>query len=121
MAISDALLLDVNTAIDYVISTSAMSTVFSCSMCSFYATDNDRLVSHVCKIHRYDPNFLIYCSRCLRSFRVWDTYKKHLYRGCTAIARDINPEEDVSITTEDDDTMDVTEYLGAANSEPSKS
>ena len=37
------------------------------------------------------------------------------------IARDINPEEDVSIATEDDDTMDVTEYLGAANSEPSKS
>ena len=32
----------------------------------------------------------------------------------------INLDEDVSITTEDDDTMDVTEYLGAANSEPSK-
>ena len=91
-------------------------------MCSFCAADNGTLVSHVCKIHRHDPNFLIYCSRCLRSFRVWDTYKKHLYRGCREIASDVTPEEDVSNTTEYDDTMDVTGCnLGAANSEPSKS
>ena len=74
MALSDALLLeDVNTTIDYrryQCSTSAMSTAFSCSMFSFYVTDDDTLVSYACKIHRYDPNFLVYCSRCLRSFPV---------------------------------------------------
>lgn len=63
-------------------------------MCSFYAKTSITLVSHVCKIHRFDSNFLIYCSRCLRSFRVWDTYKKHLYRGCKEEAGNVISEDD---------------------------
>lgn len=85
--------------------------VLCCSMCSFQASDRDTLVLHVCKIHRHDPNFLIYCSRCLRSFRVWETYKKHLYRGCKEEANNVTSEDTILDISEDDNTMDISGYL----------
>lgn len=75
------------------------------------------LASHVCKIHRYDPNFLIYCSSCLRSFKVWDTYKKHLYRGCKDVANSTIPEINGDATEDED----ITDYLELENDIPSKS
>ena len=44
-----------------------------------------RMVAHVCKIHRYHPNFLFYCSSCLRSNSNWNVHiiKKHVSRGCS--------------------------------------
>ena len=94
---------------------------FSCSMCSFCATNNATLVSHVCKIHRYDPNFLIYCSRCVRSFKVWDTYKKHLYRGCGENPTNSASEDDVEDVNEGDHTMDISsEYLELGSNDSSE-
>ena len=93
---------------------------FGCSMCSFSATNNATLISHVCKIHRHDPNFLIYCSRCLRSFRVWDTYKKHIYRGCKETAGKGTLVDEQRDATEDEDTMDIFGYLEDNSSNPSK-
>ena len=96
--------------------------VFACPMCLFYATDDATLISHVCKIHRHDPNFLVYCSRCLRSFRVWDTYRKHRYRGCKNSASSSASERGIRDANEDeDDTMDFSGDLGEGNSEQSKS
>ena len=90
-------------------------------MCSFYAKNKDALVSHVCKIHRYDPNFLIYCSQCLRSFRVWTTYKKHLYRGCHGGDKETNTlSEDDDDTAEEDCNMDTSESLEAGSNDSSK-
>lgn len=51
-------------------------------MCTYSTANKDALIDHVCKIHRHDPNFLVYCSNCLRSYRKWDSYRKHLSRGC---------------------------------------
>ena len=79
--------------------------------------DDATLVSHVCKIHRHGPNFLIYCSRCLRSFRVWDTYKKHRYRGCRDNATNCVGDDEGAIEYEDN-TID---FLEEGNSEPCKS
>ena len=94
---------------------------FACSMCSFYAKDDVTLVSHVCKIHRHDPNFLVYCSRCLRSFRVWDTYKKHRYRGCKENASSSTSEGGSRESDDNEDsTMDFSEYVEESNSQPSK-
>ena len=95
--------------------------VFTCPMCSFYATDDATLVSHICNIHRHDPNFLIYCSRCLRSFRVWDTYKKHRYRGCRDNASNRGGDDEGDAIEDEDITMDMSGYFEEGSSEPNKS
>ena len=66
-----------------------------------------------------DTTQTLSCSRCLRSF-IWDTYKRHLYRGCKEIASDVTP-EDVRNTREYNDTMDISVYLEADDTELSKS
>ena len=60
---------------------SAPATKF-CSMCTYCTSNEDELVAHVCKIHRYHPNFQVYCASCLRSFSKWNTFKKHRARDC---------------------------------------
>lgn len=54
----------------------------ACSMCSYGARSPEALSSHVCKVHKSDPRFLVYCKSCLRSYTKWDSYRKHLQRGC---------------------------------------
>ena len=54
-----------------------------CSMCTYCTTSEKELVDHVCKIHRYHPNFQVYCASCLRSYSNWNSFKKHLSRGCS--------------------------------------
>ena len=53
-----------------------------CAMCSYSTYQERQLLEHVCTIHRYDPNFIVYCTSCLRSFTKWDSFRKHTYRGC---------------------------------------
>ena len=52
-----------------------------CTMCEFSTQRQSTLVDHIFSIHRDDPHFLIYCSRCYRSYTKWDSYRKHVYRG----------------------------------------
>ena len=59
--------------------------MYGCNMCSYEARSLNKLTSHVCKIHRYDSRFHFYCKSCLRSYTKWDSYRKHLQRGCTII------------------------------------
>ena len=63
-----------------------------CPMCS-YGTYQE---PHVCSIHRYDPNFIVYCTSCLRSFTKWDSFRKHMYRGCKGIEPTPGNKETVS-------------------------
>lgn len=58
---------------------------FSCSMCSYGSRTLETLTLHVCKNHKSDPRFHIYCESCLRSYTNWDSYRKHLQRGCNTI------------------------------------
>ena len=53
-----------------------------CSICS---KSLEALTSHVCRVHRRDPRFLVSCKSCFRSYRKWDSYRKHLQRGCQMI------------------------------------
>lgn len=90
-------------------------------MCSFCAANNATLITHVCKIYRHDPNFLIYCSRCLWSFRVSETYKKHLYRGCKKSGNTGSLMDEQGDVPEDEDTTDIFRYLEGYSNSPSKS
>lgn len=62
----------------------AESLFYACNMCSYGARDLDGLTSHVCRNHKNDPRFHIYCKSCLRSYTKWDSYRKHVQRGCNA-------------------------------------
>ena len=61
----------------------------------------------VCKIHRYHPNFQVYCASCLRSFSKWNTFKKHLSRGCNLQIH----ESDTSAHPERTHDLDLTTLL----------
>lgn len=58
-----------------------MSELLSCQMCSYFALHEQQLMRHVCHIHEQDPNFLIYCSTCSRSFTKLDSFRKHKLRS----------------------------------------
>ena len=63
----------------------AESMMYTCNMCSYGAMSMDSLTSHVCRAHKTDSMFHVYCKSCLRSYTKWDSYRKHMQRGCTAI------------------------------------
>ena len=69
----------------------AESMMYSCNMCSFSARSINSLTSHVCRAHKTDSMFHVYCKSCLRSYTKWDSYRKHVQRGCNAI-----PSNDIS-------------------------
>ena len=83
-----------------------------CSMCAYCTGKEEDLVAHVCTIHRYHPNFQVYCASCLRSYSKWTTYKKHLSRGCSVKINEDPPAEsstlDLSPTVDSfgEDTLD---------------
>lgn len=56
---------------------------YSCNMCSYGARDLDSVTSHVCRNHKNDHKFHVYCKSCLRSFTKWESYRKHIQRGCS--------------------------------------
>ena len=58
----------------------------TCNMCSYGARTIESLTSHVCRIHKNDPRFHIYCESCLRSYTKWDSYRKHVQRGCSIVS-----------------------------------
>ena len=37
-------------------------------------------MKHARSVHENDPNFVIYCSQCGRSYKKWTSLKKHLHR-----------------------------------------
>lgn len=59
----------------------AMSELLNCPMCSYIASHEKQLLRHVCQIHEHDPNFLIYCSKCSRSFTKLESFQKHKLRS----------------------------------------
>ena len=48
-----------------------------CSMCSYCTPSREQLVRHVCQIHEHEPNFLVYCSHCSRSFFKVASFRRH--------------------------------------------
>ena len=53
-------------------------------MCSFTSRWEKDIRRHICSVHKDDPRFLVHCE-CLRSFKKWNTFLKHLQRGCSAV------------------------------------
>ena len=51
---------------------------------------------------------------------MWDTYKKHLYRGCKETASQGTMVDEQGDFTEEEDTMDTLGCLEEDNNNPSK-
>ena len=83
-----------------------MSELLSCPMCSYCTAQTDQLLSHVCQIHEHDPNFLVYCNKCSRSFRKLESYRKHKFRSseCSDVAA---PSSSSSIVPAQDPSNDL--------------
>lgn len=85
---------------------------YTCSMCSFHSRSLQSLTKHICKSHRSDPRFHVYCKSCLRSYSKWDSYRKHIERGCQKISCGTDsPIDDATAdgATVDDASIDATE------------
>ena len=54
--------------------------VVLCKMCDFRCFDNAALINHARDVHENDPNFILYCGECGRSYNKWNSLKKHLHR-----------------------------------------
>lgn len=67
----------------------------TCNMCSYCTRTIENLTSHVCRMHKFDPRFHIFCNSCLRSYTKWDSYRKHVQRGCCMVS---TPSMDESTT-----------------------
>lgn len=57
--------------------------VHTCNMCCYTFRHLDLLAAHIISKHKDDPQFNVYCKLCLRSYTKWDSYRKHVQRGCS--------------------------------------
>ena len=85
-----------------------MSKLLNSPMCSYIASHEEQLLRHVCQIHKHDPNFLIYCSKCSRSFTKLELFRKHKLRSsqCSNVIfgktpTSPSPSDDMSTTNYD--------------------
>jgi hypothetical protein len=52
-----------------------------CSMCSFFCSTNEELLSHLVKRHRSAASFIVHCNMpgCGASYRNYLSFKSHVY------------------------------------------
>lgn len=91
--------------------TAAAEGFHSCTMCSYGARTEEAITSHVCKSHRNDPRFHVYCRSCLRSYKKWGSYRKHVERGCKMIPSMVTVSDDTAEELEVD-TIEETSETG---------
>ena len=55
---------------------------FSCDFCNFVCrkAESDLFFKHLIKFHSNEPNFIVYCASCPRSFKKVNSLQKHHYR-----------------------------------------
>jgi hypothetical protein len=55
---------------------------FSCDFCNFVCrkAESDLFFKHLIKYHSNEPNFIVYCATCPRSFKKVNSLQKHYYR-----------------------------------------
>ena len=84
-----------------------------CNMCCYGTYSLEALISHVCKFHKDHPSFHVYCKTCLRSYTKWDSYRKHVQRGCK-----IMPTGTQELGTSDEPSEDLTADVDSDTIQP---
>ncbi len=83
-----------------------------CSMCHFQSIEFRRFKSHVVRMHRNNPDFIISCSYrgCAYSTKSWNAFKMHVSRYHSEVIQ--NFDDDVQLTAEfaSDDLLDSESF-----------
>ena len=58
----------------------ATVSVLLCNFCDLRCYEDRSLLKHIRNVHGNDPNFVVYCNKCGRSYKKWSYLKKHLHR-----------------------------------------
>ena len=63
----------------------------TCDFCNFVCREgeSDLFFKHLIKFHSNEPNFIVYCASCPRSFRKVNSLQKHYYREHKNVEQEI--------------------------------
>jgi len=81
------------------------SNLLLCSLCDFRCNGKFILLKHMRDIHENDSNFHVTCELCGRTYKKWNSLKKHLHRDHGSECADVGVRLDAdsaSTTIQDD-------------------
>lgn len=86
--------------------------IHRCTMCNFTTDTFIIFTNHICRIHKNDPRFKVYCDfgNCGFSTKSWCSYKVHVsraHRDVAVVNDDIGDLIDMENNDEDDDQPDI--------------
>lgn len=96
---------------------------FSCWMCSYSSNSEESMTDHICKLHRNDHRFRVIC-RCYRTFDKWNSYWRHIKRGCKAVQNEIIsteiPSQESTNTSLNDLPSESDHHIASPNQEDTR-
>ena len=57
-----------------------MSAPFSCTFCNFHFSENFALQRHIVSAHKRHPRFSVSCTACSKTWKNYDSFRKHVLR-----------------------------------------
>ncbi len=84
-----------------------------CTMCHFQSDEFRRFKSHVLRMHRNSPDFLVSCSygACKYSTKSWSAFKMHVYRYHTEISQAMDGDDQLAADFASDDLLDSDDFV----------
>ena len=96
------------------------TSVRGCSMCSYTSISEEDVKKHVLKLHKHHPRFFVYCNSCLRSYTKWNSYLKHIQRGCRSVRLEGSITNSTNNEQETDKSYLVSNGIGDTSEELSE-
>ncbi len=84
-----------------------------CTMCHFQSDEFRRFKSHVLRMHRNSPDFLVSCSygACEYSTKSWNAFKMHVYRYHSEINQAMDGDQQLAADFASDDLLDSDDFV----------
>ncbi len=91
---------------------STHATVQHCSMCHFQSNEFRRFKSHVVRMHRNNPDFIISClyGGCAHSTKNWNAFKMHVSRYHSDVNQNFDDDEHLTADFASDDLLDSESF-----------
>ncbi len=84
----------------------------ACSMCNCDSDEFRRFKSHVVRMHRNNPDFIISCSYggCAYSTKIWNAFKMHVSRYPIEVNQNFENDEQLTADLASDDLLDSESF-----------
>ncbi len=84
-----------------------------CTICHFQSDEFRRFKSHVLRMHRNSPDFLVSCcyGPCAYSTKSWNPFKMHVYRYHSEINQVMDGDEQLAADFASDDILDSEDLV----------